>query len=530
MQTKTPEIGFLLLIGNISYMQSKTKLVGLLVLSIAIFVNLFSEAHALELVHPPIQHVSTDSSGLPQFETVDESLGSEALKLQETNYQKTIPGAGYLAMGSLDQTAKTKQGWFSKMWSWIVQKGNTPITNPTLISLNSALQRMDSKIGMSRLYGKNVDSFTISFLKGNYGESFKQIGIIALKTSAVIAGATALGVAAGAGWLAATGQGAVVTSFFSGLWGSVLLVARNSLNYIRNVLAVTKDFIVNSWKWFDNLTKVLSRTANRISNSINKFISISTNLREEVEGWLKAGERAKSLLKWVSGSFVGLATLLSTWWSVAPANTQIPNAPAIVTTNQSGQVNKKTATVNTASNTKSPSVEKTTAQGTSSAPVVRSITQNTPTQDSKKVDQNNATQTTKDSSVTTSKVTTTSGVQKASTAKVSSTASSSIPKSSETKTSAVSLTGVSSAVKSLGTAINKLGTSLARFTSSDIPRFVSAGYLGSENKGTATPYQKTTMFAWIISAGAVSTLGGILAYGRIKRRQKQNLIPEVLIS
>lgn len=454
-------------------------------------------------------------------------------------------------------------GWWNKFKNW----WQKPITNSAVLSVNSWLKTWNARFGLERLYGQQVGEIVRGIKTKDYGLiGAGVLGVIA-KTAGVIAVGMASGLVLGKSYMAFGDLNGGVSK----IWTSVKSVAVRSWGWLNAKISIAavavRKWVVAAAKKVDFITKNITRVTNRISNSVQKILTASKNLRVEISGWSKMFKSWSKIL--VSGWLIIANALSIGGTSVSNNILDVGKTPNTITTarvetssitkqpatgvagknsttaqggNNKSATNTKSTEVSTkntsslSANTQQSATSKKTSElesskvlGANISSVDAVVSKLTPMPTTEKaVKMNVVTASTglksQDATVKTSNV-------KADTQMTSVKPTPSLAKTTVAQASEAGLSkDLKAGIKSVTSAMGKLGTQIKQFSTNTIPRYLSAGYLpDSAEKGIKpTGYQAATLTAWAMLSAMATIFAGMWLYQRIKKRQTE---PEsVLIS
>ena len=493
---------------------------------------------SVELVAPPTIHQSTTGAkGGNQFEPVGQVVNGN-VQVESRSFISETNNLDSLSQ----QKPEVSQGgnWFTKKlsgaWNWVVSVGQTKIQSPTLLAVSTKIQSLDSRFGLTRLFGSNIAGIQKSFKQKSVGGFFKNVGGIVLKTTGIVAGAAAVGVMAGSAWLLATGQAAVLSASAVGAVKWVQTITAPAVKFISSGWKWLTVLVPKAWKAIDKFTLSVTRVTNRVANAISKYITIGGEISKTGDALAKT---TRTWGKILNGLMAGLFAIGSTLSTGALVGTVAEKPTPPLETNTAAEKNPSTNKVSTKSTgSTTPSASKTSNTSTSTEQTKKSnpVTVTTKTEENAKPKSETIPKAVAIQEKTSAPVKAVSTPKAADSVKASTTdskasvSSTPTPKATQStvvaKASPVSLAGVTQAVKTLSSAVGKIGTNVSKVLSTEIPRYLSAGYY-PQGQANANPsaYQKATIITWASFAGVLATSIGAWAFFRLrKNRQSESSV------
>lgn len=490
------------------------------------------------VVYPMTQGQSTNMvPGMEQYGESSASGSNYVPNIKTQNYNREISSSENLSIEK--QGVQEKKSWFGKLFSKVtttigsgydrfIRFMNSPIENPSLNSIASGMQRIESRFGLTRIFGSNISALSTALNQGSFTVFFKQLSFIVLKTTVIVASALAVGAIAGYGYMAISG--AALPRLLGRFVSSAKYATRWTIKLFNRILVTPTGFMRRIWKSTKKSITAFFKFFKKNSKNIEGVLKTSKKARTEINGWGKIISAAK---KFVGPVIITLLpNILSILGMVSPQSNQ-PVSPVVIVQNSNDS--SKSPTKNTA-NSPAPKNQPTTKQesiSTANQKIDKNL--NTSTNPSGAINMTN-TETGKVAATKESKpeIVSNLGATNSGTSKtVSQAKQTSDTKDSGKTTKATqavttgktpvtntSLTGITGAAKSLASAATKLSSAVTKFASIDIPRYMSGGYYPENIDRPATPLQKATMSSWLVLAGLASVTAGMWVYRRLRRKKE----------
>ncbi len=503
------------------------------------FLNGAQTVLALDtIVYPMTQGQSTNMvPGMEQYGESTTPSSNYVPNIKTQNYNRDLSSSENLSIEK--QGVQVKKSWLGKLFSkfyGVIGSGydrfirfmNSPIENPSLNSITSGMQKIESRFGLTRIFGSNISALSTALNQGSFSVFFKQLSLVVLKTTVIVASALAVGAVAGYTYMAVSG--AVLPRFLTRFIRSAKYVTRWAVKVFNRIFITSTGFIRRFWKSTKKSITAFFKFFKKNSKNIEGVLKTSKKARTEINGWGKIISAAK---KFVGPVIITLLpNILSILGIVSPQSNQ-PVSPVVIV--QNSKDNPKSPTKNTANSPapKNQPIAKQESISTANQKIDKNS--NAGTNPSGTVNMTN-TEVGKVSASKESKpeISTSQGANNSGTTKTTTltkqTTDTTDPSKTTKATQAVttgktpiataSLTGITGAVKSLASAATKLSSAVTKFASIDIPRYMSGGYYPENIDHPATPLQKATMSSWLVLAGLASVTAGMWVYRRLRRKKE----------
>lgn len=517
------------------------KIIGksAVLLSLALFSLQFSGLVKAQVSRFPEVYMQS-TTGLDTnsfYDATSQSTGKEIQGLESVNLleRKAENQNSFLENETRDESKEVRKTFGQRVLSWL----NSPIKNPTVLAWLNRAQVIESRFGMSAIFRREADAITVAVWNRDVLGVFKQVGKVLVKEAVISTGALALGASLGVGYSFLTTGTFIAPASLKALGSSVATKASQAWKGVKNGLVWVKGAGIATWKFIDNSTKSLARVANRVSNSINKIITVVRDARLEFSGLAKAVNSWRKIIA-SAVAFLTVGSGLSLYGE-GQVSVSSPNQNT-AQVKVSGGVSSggKTSTAKTGSaKTESPEdsdkkiSEKTggaTKDSSAMTKVVDGSLQNKAS-GSEQVKPALATsekiskvKTEDDGIGSGATLALASGVKTASVKAETSTAKAVSEGASSGKTTQAKLSvpaGLSTALKSLNSNLNKATKEIAKIAKWDVPKFMSAGFFPKGDSNTpATTYQKVTIAVWTTFFALLVSGIALWLYGKFKKEDK----------